>query len=237
MGASAGGGGIDVQSYLIVAALAGLVGVAEILSRYRDVPLLVLKEWPAWTYIAANAFAGVLALLTIDILGWPVDGLSHNGVQRSIEIAIAAFGALAVMRTALIQVRVNDRDVNVGPRWFLNVLLEFTANKMSRKRASHLNKIVAKIMADVNFDKAKEQLPSYCFSLMKTPEDVQRAVSREITSLDVPTMGNSTKVLMLGLVLLELVGEDVLSAAVATLGDEIRLESHPDRTSAKSAGT
>lgn len=77
-------------------------------------------------------------------------------------------------------------------------------------------------MVDVNFDRAKEQLPSYCFSLMKTSEEEQKAVSREITSLDVPTLGNRTKSLLLGIVLLELVGEEMLADAVETLRDEIR---------------
>ena len=78
-------------------------------------------------------------------------------------------------------------------------------------------------MSNVDFDRAKQQLPSYCFSLMKTPEDVQKAVSREITSFDVETIANKTKSLQLGLVLLDLVGEDVLSQAVETLNEEICL--------------
>ena len=185
-------------SYIIVAILAGLVGVAEILSRYRDVPLIVLREWPAWTYIGTNALAGVLALLVIDAFEWPLGQDAEPIVQRGLEVTVAAFSALAIMRTALIQIRVNDRDVNVGPHLLLNVILDFTANRMSIKRAAHVDQIVERLMSNVNFDKAKEQLPSYCFSLMKTPEDVQKAVSREITSFDVSTLANKTKSLQLG---------------------------------------
>ena len=127
------------------------------------------------------------------------------------------------MRAAVIQIRVDDRVVSVGPSLILNVLLNFTANNMSRKRAAYLDKIVNRIMAKVDFNKAKEQLPSYCFSLMRTPEDEQKAVSREVTSLDVSTLANNTKSLLLGLLLLELVGEDVLNKAVDTLQGEIGL--------------
>ena len=117
----------------------------------------------------------------------------------------------------------DDREISVGPSLILTVLLNFAASNMSRKRAAYIDEIVNRIMASVDFDKAKEQLPSYCFSLMRTPADEQRAVSREITSLDVPTLANSTKSLQLGLLLLELVGEDVLTQAVATLRSEIGL--------------
>lgn len=212
-----------ILSYVIVGVLAGLVGVAEILSRYRDVPLIVLREWPAWTYIGTNAAAGMLALLIIDTFGWTFGDDLAPGVQRGLQVAAAAFGALAIMRTAVIEIRVDDRDVHVGPHWFLNVLLGFTANRMSIKRAGHVQGITNRIMSNVDFDRAKQQLPSYCFSLMKTPEDVQKAVSREITSFDVETIANKTKSLQLGLVLLDLVGEDVLSQAVETLNEEICL--------------
>lgn len=212
-------------SYVGVATLAGLVGVVEILSRYRDVPFIVLREWPAWMYIGTNALAGITALLVIDVFDWTIAEGAEANVQRGLQIAVAAFGALAIMRTAVIQMRINDRDLNVGPSLLLNVLLDFTASSMSRKRAGHLDKIVKKIMSEVDFDKAKEPLPSYCFSLMRTSDDVQKDVSREITSLDIPTLGNNTKSLQLGLVLLNLVGADVLSQAVETLKDEICLGS------------
>ncbi len=195
--------------------------MTQILSRYRDVPLVVLREWPAWTYVGTNAAAGVLALLVIDATGWTFGDDLKPGVQRGLQTAVAAFGALAVMRTAVLQIRVNDREVNVGPS-LLNALLEFTANGMARKRAGHVDKVVREIMVEVNFDRAKEQLPSYCFSLMRTSEEEQKAVSREITSLDVPTLGNRTKSLLLGIVLLELVGEEMLADAVETLREEIR---------------
>lgn len=219
-----------VLSYLAVAALAGLVGVTEILSRYRDVPLIVLREWPAWTYIGTNAAAGMLALLVIDAFDWSFGDDFTARVQRVLQVVTAAFGALAIMRTAVIQIRVEDRDVHVGPHWLLNVLLGFTANRMSIRRASHVQGITSRIMSDVDFDQAKQQLPSYCFSLMKTPEDAQKAVSREVTSFDIPTMANKTKSLQLGLVLLDLVGEDVLAQAVETLSDEICLTGHDRST-------
>lgn len=209
------------MSYVVVAILAGLVGLTEVLSRYRDVPLVVLREWPAWTYIGTNAAAGVLALLLIDTMGWTFGEGATPDVQRGFQIAVAAFGALAVMRAAVLQIRVNDREVAVGPSLLLNALLEFTANGMARKRAGHVDEVVRKIMADVDFDRAKEPLPSYCFSLMKTPAEEQKVVSREVTSLDVATLGNRSKPLLLRIVLLELAGEEILAAAVDTLRDEI----------------
>ena len=159
----------------------------------------------------------------VDSFDWTVGNDFKPEVQRGLQIAVAAFGALAVLRTAVIQIQIDDRDVRFGPHWFLNVLLNFTAKRMSQRRASHVQRVTTTIMSRVDFDKAKQQLPSYCFSLLKTPENVQKAVSREITSFDVEKMANKTKSLQLGLVLLELVGEEVLSNAVKTLSKEICL--------------
>ena len=214
---------MSILPYICVCVLSGAVGLAEILSRYRDVPSMVLRGWPAWTYIATNAAAGVMALWIIEASGWTFGEDLEPAAQHGLQVAAAGFGALAVMRAAVIQIRVDDRVVSVGPSLILNVLLNFTANNMSRKRAAYLDKIVNRIMAKVDFNKAKEQLPSYCFSLMRTPEDEQKAVSREVTSLDVSTLANNTKSLLLGLLLLELVGEDVLNKAVDTLQGEIGL--------------
>ncbi len=43
------------MSYVVVALLAGLVGVTEVLSRYRDVPFVVLRQWPAWMYTSLTS--------------------------------------------------------------------------------------------------------------------------------------------------------------------------------------
>ena len=94
---------------------------------------------------------------------------------------------------------------------------------MSRKRAVYLDGVVNELMSNVDFDKAKEQLPSYCFALMRTPDDVQKAVSREVTSYDISSLANNVKSRQLGLVLLELVGKDVLSQAVTSLQNDIQI--------------
>ena len=209
--------------YLGVASLAGAVGLAEIYSRYRDVPVLLLREWPAWIYIATNAVAGVAALFLIETLGLlTFDNSLSQPTQWLVKMSAAAFGALAVLRSAVIQVRINNNDLNVGPSFLLTVLLDSTARSMSRKRASFLNSTVKRIMTNIDFDRAKQVLPSYCFSLMNTPDDDQMAVSREITSYDISSLPNNVKSLKLGLVLLNLVGEDILSQAIDTLKNDIQ---------------
>ena len=184
-------------------------------------PQIVLRRWSAWIYIGLNALAGVFALTAIDLFGSPFEEKLDTRVRRIVEILVAAFGALAIMRTAVIQVRVDNRDVQIGPHWVLSALLAFTSKQMSIARARHVQQVTSKIMENVDFEKAKQQLPSYCFLLMKTGDEEQKAVSREITSIDIQSMQNKTKSLQLGLIMLELVGEEVLTQAVEVLKNEI----------------
>ena len=95
---------MGILPYVGVFFLSGAVGVGEVLSRYRDVPLLVLRGWPAWTYVATNATAGILALWAIDAFGWTFGENPSTVAQRGLQIVAAGFGALAIMRTAVIQI-------------------------------------------------------------------------------------------------------------------------------------
>jgi hypothetical protein len=53
--------------FLIAAGLAGSVGLAEILTRYRSDPLKALGRLGAWLYIALNAGAGAGASTAVSI--------------------------------------------------------------------------------------------------------------------------------------------------------------------------
>ena len=49
-------------AYLAVAAIGGLVGMSELVARYRDEPARAVRNTPALVYIGINASASILAL-------------------------------------------------------------------------------------------------------------------------------------------------------------------------------
>ena len=76
---------------------------------------------------------------------------------------------------------------------------------------------IAKVMEDISFARAKDVLPTLCFALMQNvnPDESQR-VSTQINALEVAkTIPDRVKAYALGLHLMNVVGHDVLSLAVA----------------------
>src|ERR1700678_3984077 len=95
------------------AALGGIVGVSELISRYKDDPWAAIKSWPAVFYLAINSAASLGALLLMPD-GW-------LGLSRGMRILMAGVSAMAFFRTSLFVVRAGDGGVGVGPRGFLQI--------------------------------------------------------------------------------------------------------------------
>lgn len=103
------------------AALGGVVGASELISRYKDDPGAALRSWPAVFYIAINSAASAGALGLIRANGWL--GTSGGWMQ-------------AFFRTSLFVVRAGDRDVGVGPSGFLQIYLSAADRSLDRRRAA-----------------------------------------------------------------------------------------------------
>jgi hypothetical protein len=197
------------------AALGGIVGVSELISRYKDDPWAAIKSWPAIFYLSINSAASVAALLLMPD-GW-------LGLSRGVRILMAGVSAMAFFRTSLFVVRAGDRDVGIGPSGFLQIFLGAADRAVDRRRAAARSDAVDKVMKGVDFAKAWKALPPYCLALMQniSPED-QRVLTRVVEDLDKRDAEPSVKALLLGIELLNVVGVDVLTTAVKSLGEQIR---------------
>ena len=198
-----------------VALLGGVVGVSELISRYKDDPWSAIKCWPAIFYIAINSAASCAALALIPSV-W-------SGGSHWAQILMAGVSAMAFFRTSLFVVRAGDRDVGVGPSGFLQIFLAAADRAVDRKRAAARSDAVAKVMKGIDFTKAAKALPYYCVGLMQnvSAED-QQSLDRALESLDKRNVEPSVKALLLGIELINVVGVDVLTTAVNSLGDQIR---------------
>lgn len=210
--------------YVLVAALGLFVGAAELISRYTDQPWTMLRYPAALWYLAINALAAVAALYAIHVFGWRL-GLAANASAASVQLTqvlAAGFGAMALFRSSLFSVRVADNDIGIGPSGILAVFLSAADRTLDRNRAHPRAVVVGEIMKGVSFEKAMEALPTYCFALMQNlSADAQANAAKDIASLAGSDVSNNVKVLTMGLTLINVVGEDVLRAAVDSLRDEI----------------
>jgi len=145
------------------------------------------------------------------------------GQKRWVQVLIAGVSAMAFFRTSLFTVRAGDRDVGVGPAAFLQIFLAAADRNVDRLRAGARSKAVAEIMKGVDYTKARQSLPPYCLALMQnvSSED-QEELGRDLDRLDQSPAEPSVKVRLLGLELINVVGIDVLTTAVQSLGDQIR---------------
>jgi hypothetical protein len=212
--------------YTIVAALGALVGGGELVSRYRDAPAGALRTWPALFYILINVAASMAALFLIHVFNWQFGITSGDGPVRWTQVGIGGTGAMALFRSSLFTVHVGDRDIAVGPASFLQIFRDAADRAVDRLRAQARGERVAKLMEGVDYAKAFEGLPPYCLALMQNVADEdQQKMLQALALLDKdPTIDPAIKVRILGLQLINVIGPNVLEAAVNSLRKQIATE-------------
>ena len=204
-----------------VAVAGGLVGLAELVSRYRDQPLSAVTSAPGVGYIAINALASLGALILIFAFDWKF-GASGSAVLVT-QLLVASFGAMALFRTSLFTVRARDQDVGIGPSSLLSIILDACDRGVDRVRGKARAWEIARVMTGVSYEKADKPLPAVAAALMQNLGDAnQSALSLEVTQLRLATgLSSQAKALLLGLAIADQVGPHVLEAARLTLGDQI----------------
>ena len=150
---------LSVQSYLrlphpdwiAVAAIGGIVGVGELVSRYRDEPAKAMFTLPALLYVGLNASAALMALAATSAANTDL-GVGQAGTDGTLEVhwtpvIAAGLGAMAILRSALFMVRTQDgTDLQVGPGSLVQSLLEAADRSLDRVRAQQRAWTVARVM-------------------------------------------------------------------------------------------
>lgn len=213
---------IDLVVVLVIGAA---VGAGELLAQFRGSSFGALLTRPAWLYMLINGAAAGLALLMTRTFGWTFGIPSDAGPDavRLGQVVFAGFSALAIFRTSL-NFATGDQKISLGLSQFLQNVLGAADREVERVLAEGRAKTVARAMAGVSFEKAAPALPPYCVALMESvsPED-QRALGEQ-TKLIIgyDKVNDHIKTLLLGLSLMNYVGDGVVKAAVASLGDELK---------------
>ena len=213
-------------SYLLTATIALLAGASELVSRYRDKPHKAVLTGPGFFYLFINVTGALLAYYLIhDVFALDFGLTDQQGVKLEVyRILLAGLGSLAFFRSSLFTVRVGESDVAVGPAGILQIFLNAADRAVDRARAEDRAVYVSQTMRNIDFSKAMMSLPPFCFQLMQnvTAEE-QAQIGSSIRELAQTTVDDKVKALILGLSLLNVVGESVLTAAVDTLKDDISI--------------
>jgi len=152
--------------------LAGSVGIAEIVTRYRSDPGYALKHsLAAWLYVGFNALAGAGALILIHAFGWKFGQSQHTTLWR---ILVAGFGSVALFRSSLFMTKVGGSNVGVGPSLVLGELLDAFDREVDRRSAKKMSDVMrADKLDDLDPELVMAALPVLCLALMQnfSPSD------------------------------------------------------------------
>lgn len=208
--------------WFVTGLFGALIGAGEIISQFRDEPDDALRTIPALGYMLFNALASVFALAVIRVFGWTM-GVQDPAMTGWAQVVVAGFGAMALLRASIFNVRDGERVITIGPSRFLEIVLASVKDSVDRKRAEQRGVSVSQIMKDVDFQKAWVALPAYSFGLLQNlPQEEQDKFGKKMALLANAPMSDRVKSLLLGLSLMNLVGEKVLATAVKNLDEEIR---------------
>ncbi|WP_243719047.1 hypothetical protein [Actinomadura sp. KC06] len=213
--------------YLVAVSLSCLVGIAELVSRYRDRPTTLVRVPSTWAYVLINGAAGAGSLLALHTFDWRF-GVQSPDVVAATQVLVASFGSMMVFRSAIFTVRVGDEDVAVGPSTLLTALLAAADRGVDRMQAKTRAHEAGEIMRGVSFAKSRLALPTYCLGLLQNVSAEDQADLRTaVDALAGSEMTDGQMALNLGLLLMNVAGPDVLRSAVETLRAEI-MSDDPD---------
>lgn len=215
------------MGWLGAAALGAAVGLAELVTRYRDQPSALLGSISFWLYLLMNAAASAGALALIDVFGWNF-GVQDEAPRAVTQVLVAGLAAMTLFRSSLFNLRIGEEDVAIGPNAVLTSLLSVVDRAVDRRRAADRSKSIVATMSGVAFGKAKIALPAYCLQLMQNvPLEEQQKLRTAVEALGLADMDDDLKALNLGLLLTNTVGPVVLTAAVRDLGSKIHVPVAP----------
>lgn len=206
--------GSTVTDWAFSALLGALVGIVELLSRYKDDPARLLAIFSAYIYAALNALASVASFYAIRALNWDF-GATEPGTAEMLQVLVSGIAGMAVLRSSVFNLRIGNSFVPIGPSVMLITLLAVADNGVGRARVQRRAPIAQEIMQGISFSDSANALVSYCVRLMQnlTPED-EADIRKGVEAIAKETVDDSDKAVMLGLFLLDYLGPDALKAAV-----------------------
>jgi hypothetical protein len=204
--------------------LGALVGLSEILSRYRDEPLLATATTSGMSYLAFNGFVSVMAFGILR----KYPGQIFPAVQNDLFLTaiVAGFGAMVVFRSKLFTFKSSDgNEYPIGPAIVLDTILKMIDSKIDRRRATERQTRVYDALADVNdFSKTTDYFEASLLSFQNLSQDDKTQISSTINQYRTTTRWpDRLKGLGLGFAFLTIAGEANFDLVVGNLKKYVSL--------------
>lgn len=195
-----------------------LVGLSEILSRYRDEPLLAASTAFGLAYLLLN---GVISLAAFAVVRkYPSQIFPALEKDLFLTSLVAGFGAMAVFRSKFFTFRSADgKDFPIGPAIVLDTVLKTIDSKIDRRRATERQAQVFASMVDLHdFKNVANYIEASLTSFQNLSQDDKTEIKAVIDQYRALTDWPDTlKSLGLGFAFLNVSGEENYSQVIANL--------------------
>jgi hypothetical protein len=211
-------------AWVVVAASGAAVGTIELLGRYPYAPLRAVFSGSGLVYVFINLLAAIAALHLVGEQGFAVFKDTAAPLRGLYELLTAGFGALVFMRSSVFKARVGDAEVGVGPAALLDTVLMIADRGVDRQEAALRAQEVTNLLKGVDPVRGGRLLAAYCIALMQnvSPEE-QKRLEEKVTRIASDTqVDQAIRLDLIALQLSNIVGPNVLEAAVNALGERLK---------------
>jgi hypothetical protein len=186
-----------------------LVGLSEILSRYRDEPILATVTSSGMSYLALN---GTISLVAFAVLRkYPTQIFPALQNDLFLSAVAAGFGAMTIFRSKLFTFKSSDgKEYPIGPSIVLDTVLKMIDSKIDRRRATDRQLKVFNAMFGIDdFVSTANYIEASLLSFQNLSQDDKAQVTSVIDQYRLLTRWPDTlKSLGLGFAFLTIAGED-----------------------------
>jgi hypothetical protein len=194
-----------------------LVGLSEILSKYRDEPILASTTAYGVTYLLFN---GLISLAAFGVLRrystavFPV--VQHDLFMTAV---VAGFGGMAVFRSKLFTFRSSDgKDYAIGPSIVLDTVLRTIDHKIDRRRAAERQaKVTAALDRLTNFDTIAQYMEASLNSFQNLTAEEKSEITDVIEQHRTLLWPAELKIMALGFAFLNIAGEENFDEVVRNI--------------------
>jgi hypothetical protein len=202
---------------LLSTAFGAATGASEIISRYRDEPLLAVANKFGVNYIAVN---GLLGAAAFGLLTHYADQLLPAArADWFLRAILAGFGAMVIVRSKLFIYHSEDgKDYPIGPAIVIETFLQMLDRKIDRYRASRRQRRVFAAMSSVaDFDRSADYLTASLLSFQNLTQEEKAGIASIIEQYKAVDWPAALKSAALGMAFLTIAGEENFDQIMVSL--------------------